>query len=547
MIRETLIQEILANTERVLALLNKNPLDKLCGSFDREYWAWNFKDYPNMSLQTGVYLLALLWDTEFEGNRCYRDDSILIAIRKALSFWIRGQKKNGSFDQCYYNEQSYGTTSYTLLAVLNTLRLIEEKLPVAELENIRQAVGRASDFLLRNAEKYGAIANHQAQFMYAMLLIDRYRNQPACREEAYARLSSALAALQSEEGWFQEYDGMDVGYLSQTIYYLARCHELTGEEGLLDQIRWALRFFVHFIHPDGSCGGVYGSRYNENFYPCGFALLKNQIPIAGRVLAHCLSPVNPNVKLATLDSENLIRIMTNYIETLRCEHIDTPTDDELLPCEKPETDILFSKAGVHVKGTRYYYAIMAIKKGGCLSIYDKIRREPLHIDPSYVVVLSNGVRISHGIRQDAEYKVTGNQAFLRARFARVRIPEYTPFKGFVLRLLAFTLLRSPVVNDWLKKILVHMLITGETAFPAILERSVTFHDDRVEILDEISLQEDHAILDIIEDPDIRTRKMASVGYRHYTVKNFSRIEKKDERTVVIHRTIPCVVENDPTH
>ena len=94
--------------------------------------------------------------------------------------------------------------------------------------------------------------------MYAMLAIDRYLANPACRM-TQDKLAALMVTMQSEEGWFQEYDGMDAGYLSQTIYYLARCHEITGDEHLLSQIRKAIQFFAHFIHPDGSCGGVYGS------------------------------------------------------------------------------------------------------------------------------------------------------------------------------------------------------------------------------------------------------------------------------------------------
>jgi hypothetical protein len=546
MIPSILSQEILSNADRVLALLDRNPLDSLSGSFDREYWAWNFKDYPNMSLQAGVYLLTLLWDTEFEGNRYYREASLLADIRKALLFWVRYQKRNGSFDQCFYNEQSYGTTSYSLLAVLKTLFIVERHLPAAELKRVQEAVRRASDFLLCHAETYGTIANHQAQFMYAMLMIDRYRGNRDC-SKTYARLADSLASLQSEEGWFREYDGMDAGYLSQAIYYLALCHKATNDERLLARIDKAVVFFTHFVHPDGSCGGVYGSRYNENFYPCGFALLRNRIPTAGRVLAYCMTPANPSLRLSVLDPENLIRLMTNYLETLQCGPFEVEPERKPLPCERPNMDILFTEAGIHVKGTEGYYALVSFKKGGCLSVYDKSRRIPLHIDPSYVIVLSNGEQISHGIRQDAEYKVTGNQAVLRARFARVRIPEYTPLKGLVLRLLAFTLLRSLAVNDWFKKVLVQVLITGETRAPATLRRLITFHEDRLEILDEISLQGDHTLREIIEDPDARTRKMASVGYRHYAMEAFSRIERKDERSAIIRKVIPCATENDKPH
>jgi len=546
MIRELLIREIRENTDRVLALLNRNPLDELCGSFDREYWAWNFKDYANMSLQAGIYLLALLWDTDFAGNRFYKNSALLRSIRKALLFWCRYQKKNGSFDQCYYNEQSYGTTSYTLLAVLNTLSILEKELPGDERTSIHASIDRASDFLLRHSERYGAIANHQAQFMCVMLAINHNQSNPASLR-LYAELKHLVAALQSVEGWFKEYDGMDAGYLSQTIYYLARCHEITGDESLLPRLDKAVQFFSHFIHPDGSCGGIYGSRYNENFYPCGFALLRKRSPVAARLLEYCLKVENPGVRLCALDPENLIRVMTNYLEALRCGPFDVATDEERLPCEQSYTDVFFREAGIHIKGNSRYYAVISFKRGGCMSVYDKNAREPLFIDPSYAVELADGDRITNGVRQDAEYRVTGHGAVLKSRFTRVRIPEYTAVKGFILRLMAFTVLRPLVVNDWFKKMLVRMLITGEEFVPGSLERSIVFFDDHIEIRDEISVQGELVIRKILEDPDIRTRKMASVGYRYYAGKMESRIERQNRKSAVIYRLISCRASDEQIH
>lgn len=536
MIREILRKEILENFPRVLSILNRNPMDELCGSFDREYWAWNFKDYPNLSLQSGIFLLSLLWNTQFSGNVYYKDEQILESIKKSLFFWVRNQKKNGSFDQCYFNEKSFGTTAYTAISVLKSYPIIENMLTDTEKKAVTMALRRASDFLLCHSETYGTISNHQALFMYAYLLLKNFFGDERFQKK-FDDIWSWLRSFQHEEGWFPEYEGADIGYLSQTIYYLALCYKATGDINICEAIKKAIEFYSYFIHPDGSVGGVYGSRYNESFYPAGFAVMLGEIPITGKILGFCIRDDNQQISLNRLDNENLIRLMTNYMEAITDPQPYIIEERKIkLPCEEDKVDKLFKGAAFYIKGDENFYSIVSVKKGGSMVVYSKDERKPLIIDPGYMLSLPGGVKISNGVFQNSEFKIVGDLLSLKAYFYRVSIPLLSPFKGLLLRILGFTLLRIDFINDWFKKFLVKNLIMSRKKSPATIEREVRFGRE-IAIKDNISFNSDIGSYHLVEDSEIRTYKMASVGY-HF--KPFRKIKVEKTQTangLTINKTI----------
>src|SRR4030042_779998 len=98
------------------------------------------------------------------------------------------------------------------------------------------------------------------------------------------RLVDELAGLRHPEGWFQEYEGCDLGYQTVTLEFLARCQAKAPSERLWGLLKDNLEFLRPFLHPDGSLGGEYGSRNTYNFYPGGFALLSTRLPQAAEML-----------------------------------------------------------------------------------------------------------------------------------------------------------------------------------------------------------------------------------------------------------------------
>ena len=96
-------------------------------------------------------------------------------------------------------------------------------------------------------------------------------------DDTYAKLANDkfehIAASQDPEGWFNEYGGPDIGYLSLAIGYLAKYFQKSGNERVLPVLTRAVNFISHFVHPNNTYGGEYASRDTEYLMPDGFEIL----------------------------------------------------------------------------------------------------------------------------------------------------------------------------------------------------------------------------------------------------------------------------------
>ena len=182
---------------------------------------------PNASLQYGVYPLTWLWKNDKTG-RYKGNKNLLEWIVAAINFWVKIQNRNGSFNQFFPNEQSVGTTYYTLSAVLYAFENIKDLIDSELKVKIEDAIVKSSDFVLKNDEDYAIISNHIALFAYVNLKLDRIRNDSRFKEKAMKQLDTVFEN-QSTEGWFMEYEGAAPGYQTQCIYYLSECYLLTGD------------------------------------------------------------------------------------------------------------------------------------------------------------------------------------------------------------------------------------------------------------------------------------------------------------------------------
>jgi hypothetical protein len=88
----------LAATTRLLGTLDRDPFSPTAGSFDRDHWAWKFRDFPIAMLQTGILPLATLWARPWEGNEYAGSERVLDWLRLALEQTLQRQRANGAYD-----------------------------------------------------------------------------------------------------------------------------------------------------------------------------------------------------------------------------------------------------------------------------------------------------------------------------------------------------------------------------------------------------------------------------------------------------------------
>lgn len=185
--------------------------------------------------------------------------------------------------------------------------------------------------------------------------------------EARRRLG-VLLKQQDDEGWFPERGGADIGRLSLTVDALARILCQNAWEELTEPLSRMVNFLLHFVHPDGTIGGCYGSCGTAFLSPYGVELLAPTHPGAAalaqvcrqryrRLTTECFSAWHDD--LCTLLAPRLA--MTASSAKGR---IPTPSAH---PHEvKPHT--YFPNAGLSVHVTDAYHAVVGGKNGGALHV-----------------------------------------------------------------------------------------------------------------------------------------------------------------------------------
>lgn len=486
----SLLKRGLEIAPRVLSHQDRNILSPSYGYFGRRYWAWKSAAMPDASNMYAIYYLALLWYLDTKQNRFYKKEYILDAISSGIVRWVKLQNKDGSFDQMFPNEHSVGATLYTLLAILKTKDILGDHITAKVSRLMISGIEKSAKFSLQNDETYGIISNHLALFAYTFHCLYKFSGDAVYKKKAKTQIGRLMDNM-SAEGWFREYQGADPGYQTQCTYYLA----MLLEEGY-EEIRKPLRksivdFLPYFIHPDGSCGGYYGSRNTSIVYPAGFAILGKQYPQAKRLLAYICQGIEKETTPVPLflDFPNAFRLGVNYLlawQLLQKNSMHnrqkTNENEYRLPFESDEIDKMFMDAGIYVKGTSKYYAMIGFKKGGVIKIFNKKSKENLFDHSGYIVQVGHQWASSQAV-SCPEIQFSPNRFEAKHPFFMVRLNKMTPFKYMILSVLGLTAFRVKPVRELFKKLLVSLLITGKVNQSGFYRRQIFFGPDQVDLID----------------------------------------------------------------
>ena len=478
----------IAGCRRLLSEANRDPYAPAYGCFDRRYWAWKLVDYPEATYQRGVYPLAWLL-RDLGGSQPEAAQTLADAVRAGLAFSARIQHRDGSFDQAFPHEHSFGATAFLLHELLQAYRSVRDACSPAERERAEGCLRRAADFLRRHDETHGHIANHLAGAALGLLESAELFGDGRYERRAEALLGSILRH-RSGEGWFLEYEGADPGYQTLALHYLAHVYRLRPTPALREALGQAVEFLAWFVHPDGTYGGEYGSRRTAIFYPGGFALLAREFPTARSVLRAMLAAIaeRRTPTLESMDIGNVAPLLATYLAALDAHLPDEGLDGPPLPCEREDACQDFPAAGLFVRGTPAYYAVLGASNGGVLKVFDRPRRVPLWNDGGYVGQETGGAQVTtQATDLGRPCRASAAEITLQAPFYYAPRSLPTPARFVLLRLLNLTLMRSPRLGNWVKGLLVRRLITRKRPAPLSLTRSLRFEATQVVLTDVVRL------------------------------------------------------------
>lgn len=488
-LRKLYLRDVWRSVPRLLGAVDRNPFSQTYGCFDREFWHYRTAAFPSGMHQEAVLALALVFKHRLPGNR-WQGQPILRELALAgIRFASRSGHKDGSCDDYYPFERAFGAAVFSLQAAARACQTLEEFPP-----DIVGWLTKRARWIASHSES-GKLTNHHALAALGLWRVFQITRDDFFRHAARASVRQVLE-WQDGEGWFNEYGGADPGYQTITIDCLAKLQRESEEFDLEEPLRRAVSFARCFLAPDGSYGGVYGSRGTRHFYPHGFELLAARDANAAD-LADGFLTAAANRRLAHFDDDRLyVHRLANLIEAFRDWR---PRRAESSAGEQNAVHS-YPNARLHVVRRGESHTVISDARGG---IFTHHRASLQAVEDAGLVVQCSDGRIAVSQKQQrlggtsrhyewhdkSEAKGVCEPPFtITIPLHYNRFETATPFKQAALHLFMTTAGRW--LRTFTRRLLQARLITGRRPAPIRLERSFEFlPDDRLRVTDRILLED----------------------------------------------------------
>ncbi|MBW2989709.1 hypothetical protein KY358_05335 [Candidatus Woesearchaeota archaeon] len=462
----------------LLSLQDKNPFSPTYGSFDREYWQYKKVDTPYASVQGAVFSLALLYKNKLQDNPYYKNKRVLEWAIAGLKFLPKIQKRNGSFDEYYPNEKSYIGTALTLYPCAEAFNLIKDEIEEKDKKTIISSLKKAAYFLAENTEPL--VINQEMMAALSIYCVNQTLKKEKLKKSFEKKLSFVLKS-QTKEGWFPEYEGCDVGYLSYTIDFLATYFKKSKDKRVIEPLNKAIEFISYLIHPNGTAGGEYTARNTEYLVPHGFEITGNLNPLSKSIAEFIAKSLDRDNMTSPKNMDNRYTplYVHQYIQTF-LEHTKN-TEKKPLPFERGEFTKYFRDAGILITKRGKKYIIIGAKKGGVIRVYDLKNNEIEFSSCGYIIKNKNRVSSSTYLDNKREITIKENRIIIKGMFYDVVWIKSSPLKHISLRIILFSGAISGFVRELIKKI----LITRKKLNRVRFIREISFNKDKMTIEDKI--------------------------------------------------------------
>ncbi|MCK4852785.1 MAG: hypothetical protein KAT31_00955 [Bacteroidales bacterium] len=459
---------------RILSQVCRDENSSLYGCFDRNFWHYKIRDFSSIILQQGGYLCYQL--SQLDTFREHATQLEEIARASAL-FWNQRAKRKGAFEEYYPWEKGYPPMAFSTLSVARLVfdGIVDKNEVLEGLKVARRQLCKRFEF---------KAANQQMAGLAALAFLNKIDPDPSTLE-CYDKQKSRTLALQDPEGWFNEYDGPDLGYLSVTLDCLWDLYDITEDDDFLQSIRRALMFMQPFTRIFKGNAGMHNARNTDYLVPYG--IVRNmfqedkEISAMAREVFNDLyqNPSDPDHFFHAVDDRYLIHYIGHSIA--RAEKI-LNKEKELDPVSPlpPEQNRYFANAGYQLRyGTSHNpNTIVSIKKGGILSSYSLDQQNYYH-DFGWILTGNGKQYITHWWSDSWEGKLDSGSLLVKGFFVPHSEKHNSPGKHFILRTVSFIFGNS--IIEYLKSQLIFKKKKSNIRFI----REITFEDNSITIVDEI--------------------------------------------------------------
>lgn len=515
----TIYKDILSRSlPRLINLYNLDSLSPLQGNGDRMYHGWKVQDFSNGTFLGGIHTIAIAYKL----GLLPQDFDIKLWVNLVFKSIPQYISKNGSTGEAYPNENSFCVSALAAFDLLSSLQYLEGHFKKEELSNLALSCKPFIDFITKHGEEHGIISNHLATGVAAVVLWNYFTGD---QNDRYKQLLDIIYKHQSQEGWFKEYEGADPGYQTLCTYYLEAAQIYLKDEKLAGVLQKSIEYLQYFVHPDGTIGGLYGSRNTQVYYPGGVANREDETSIS--IAKKMLSGIENGLHITPLEIDigNLIPLINSYaFAAFHAKQMDGKVK------ELPYANIFekdFTEAGIYLHANESYYALVNYKKGGTIKVYNK-KTNSLDCEDGGVA----GKLIPNITFSTQQYQaIVFDNKEITSNFYTINHSSPTPLTTIILRLLSISIFRSVYLGNVFKKFIVKRLMTGKNKIDGYVQRQFNFSPKHIEIIEKI--KKPSKVVSIGHFHAFRSIHMASSSY------NPRNTWTPNKRELVTFIEIPC--------
>ena len=460
----------LGQIPRLLGAIDRHPFHQTYGCLDRQFWHYRTIDFASEMYQEGVLPLALVAQHDFPGSRWQGQERLRELVIAGLKFTAKNAHRDGSCDDYYPFERALGSAVFSLAACTEAYRILDLHEP-----DVLAFFERRAKWLLLNDEA-GRLANH-----HALAALGLRRTAELTGGERFARGAchkvQQVLDWQHAEGWFEEYGGADPGYQTVTIDCLAKYRRLTSSAWLDTPLHRAVSFASHFMHPDDSYGGEYGSRGTYHFYPHGMELLAPTNSTAAALAEGFLRSLSSGTH-AWFDDDrlfshrlgNLLEAYLDWQPSSAASDNSEPETSSSVRLSSPSNSTFLPAAGLWIVDEGPRKTVVSAARGG---VFKQVDERGTHTDAGWVLETDQGrVAVSHwhDTTRNIEFTQQTDRASLTVAgpLCWSRHETATPTKQLVFRL--GLLLVGRFCRTLIRRLLQRRLITGRRSAPIRFQR-----------------------------------------------------------------------------
>jgi hypothetical protein len=398
---------VVENIWRALNFQDRDLNSPSYGSFHYSYWRDKTSEFADARFQE-IAASAILIAKDYEKYKHYKDippkSELIKSFSSGLLNYSTIQYSEGCFDEWYKGERGIAATEFTSIAFGLAYIFAKDQMSEIDRNILCSTLKNSGEWLSGKIDI--PKANHQAAIAAALSIISEVTGEKRFKIDADIAFNN-LVNRQTDEKWFPEIGGFDLGYCSVLLDYSMLYMHFSKNNKHAEKIAALYEFLDENILPNNTIRNDVGSCLNPYLSRLGLLLHSYTNPLASKRFN--------DINNSPIGLQGIESILADDLRFCRWSYLpliaNKLSDPNKLPKESSkntkETQIktkIFPNAGILIHKIKdlsiYCYAL----NGGRISIF--VEKKLIYQDNDLTYYISTKKYTNKGYQEDNIVKYT---------------------------------------------------------------------------------------------------------------------------------------------